>query len=231
VLVLGIETATAQPSVAIGSQEGIIAASSISRGSNADAFLLPTISYLMEKADVSYRNISSIAVGIGPGLYTGMRVGVTTGKTLAQALSIPISAVSSLDLLAFSIRHTEKLICPVIDAKRGEVFFSFYRSVPGGITRVDEYQVATSDGLVAELEGTPEHTILVGQGSLMYRDELEEAGEVEFASPSHAYPRAESLVDVAVQRAYREDFDLLNEVQPMYMRRSDAELNWEAKRG
>lgn len=229
-LILAIETTTSQPSIAIGSEEGVIASATVSRGSTADAFLLPSVSYLMEKADVDYRNVSSIAVGIGPGLYTGMRVGVATAKTLAQALSVPMTAVCSLDLLAFEMRHADKLICPVIDAKRGEVFFSFYRVVPGGITRVWDHQVATPSRLVAELQTSGSPTIVLGHGALIYSDDLADLQEVELAGPLHAFPRAEVLVEVAVQRAQREDFDSLHEVQPMYMRRSDAELNWEARR-
>ena len=71
---------------------------------------------------------------LGPGLFTGMRVGIATGKTLAQALKIPIVGLASLDVLAFSVAHARTLICPVVDAKRGELFFAFYRAVPGGVT-------------------------------------------------------------------------------------------------
>lgn len=228
-LVLGIETSTPQTSVTIGSEQGIIGSCLVSRGATHGEFLLPAVEFLMRQANLTYRNLSAIAVGLGPGLFTGMRVGIATGKTLAQALSVPIVGVASLDLLAFDVRYSDKLICPVLDAKRREVFFSFYRQVPGGITRTSQYQVGSPDGLLAELQGRGEEVLLVGNGALLYRSKLEEAEKVEFGSLSNAFPRATSLVELVMPRLFREDFDRLFDVEPLYMRRSDAEINWERR--
>lgn len=228
-LVLGIETSTPQTSVTIGSEQGIIGSCLVSRGATHGEFLLPAVEFLMRQANLTYRNLSAIAVGLGPGLFTGMRVGIATGKTLAQALSVPIVGVASLDLLAFDVRYSNKLICPVLDAKRREVFFSFYRQVPGGITRTSQYQVGSPDRLLAELEGRGEEVLLVGNGALLYRSKLEEAEKIEFGSLSNAFPRASSLVELVMPRLFREDFDRLFDVEPLYMRRSDAEINWERR--
>lgn len=229
-LVLGIETSTPWASVTIGSEQGIIGSCLVSRGASHGSFLLPAVEFLMKETDLSYRNLSAVAVGLGPGLYTGMRVGIATAKTLAQALSVPIVGVPSLDLLAFEIRYSNKLICPVLDAKRKEVFFAFYRAVPGGVTRVTDYVVGTPERLLAELQGSGEEFLLVGSGALLYRHLLEGRGKVEFGSIANAFPRATSLVELALPRLFREDFDRLFHLEPMYMRRSDAEINWEKGR-
>ena len=84
-LVLGIETSTPQASVTIGSEQGIIGSCTISRGAAYGEFLLPAVEFLMRQSGLTYRQLSAVAVGLGPGLFTGMRVGVTTAKTLAQA--------------------------------------------------------------------------------------------------------------------------------------------------
>lgn len=228
-LVLGIETSTAQASVTIGSEQGI-GSSLISRGATPGEFLLPAVSFLMHQADLSYRNLSAVAVGLGPGLFTGLRVGIATAKTLAQALSVPIVGIPSLDLLAFDVRYSSKMICPVLDAKRNEVFFAFYRQVPGGITRVSEYSVGSPRQLLAEMVGRAADFLLIGNGALLYQPELEDAERVEFGSMANALPRASSLVELALPRLFREDFDRLLEIEPMYMRRSDAEINWERRR-
>lgn len=228
-LVLGIETSTPQASVTIGSEQGIIGSCLVSRGASHGSFLLPAIEFLMRQADLSYRNISAVAVGLGPGLFTGMRVGITTGKTIAQALSVPVIGVASLDLLAFDTRYSGKLICPVLDAKRSEVFFAFYRQVPGGITRVSGYMVGSPEKLVGEIDYLGEETLLVGNGALLYKSRLEEAEKTEFGSIATAFPRATSLVELALPRLFREDFDRLFDVEPFYMRRSDAEINWEKR--
>jgi tRNA threonylcarbamoyladenosine biosynthesis protein TsaB len=228
-LVLGVETSTPWASVTIGSEQGIIGSCLVSRGAIHGAFLLPAIEFLMKETNLTYRNLSAVAVGLGPGLFTGMRVGVATAKTVAQALSVPIVGVPSLDLLAFDVRHSDKLICPVIDAKRSEVFFAVYRQVPGGITRMSSYQVGSPERLLAEIQGRAEECLLVGNGALLYRNRLEEAEKVEFGSLANAFPRATSLVELALPRLFREDFDRLFDLEPLYMRRSDAEINWEAR--
>lgn len=229
-LVLGIETSTPQASVTIGSEQGIIGSCLISRGATHGEFLLPAVEFLMHQANLTYRNLSAIAVGLGPGLFTGMRVGIATGKTLAQALSVPIVGVGSLDLLAFDARYSHKVICPVLDAKRSEVFFSFYRQVPGGVTRTSNYLVGSPQRLLAELQGFREEILLIGNGALLYRNELEEEVErVEFGSMVNAFPRATSLVELALPRLFRGDYDRLFDIEPLYMRRSDAEINWDKR--
>ena len=228
-LVLGIETSTPQTSVTIGSEQGIIASTLISRGASHDEFLLPAIEFIMGHASLSYRNLSAVAVGLGPGLYTGMRVGIATAKTLAQALSVPIVGVASLDLLAYEVRYSNRLIIPALDAKRGELFFASYRQVPGGITRTSDYQVGAPSRLVAEIEGSGEEVLLVGNGALLYQKELDEAEKVDFGSMSNAFPRATSLIELALPRLFRGDSDRLFDVEPFYMRRSDAEIDWDKR--
>ncbi|MGH2767609.1 MAG: tRNA (adenosine(37)-N6)-threonylcarbamoyltransferase complex dimerization subunit type 1 TsaB [Actinomycetota bacterium] len=230
-LILGMETSTPQPSVTIGSEQGIIGSCLVSRGVTHGEFLLPAVDFLMRQAGLTYRNLSAVAVGLGPGLFTGMRVGIATAKTVAQALSIPIIGVSSLDLLAFEARYSPRLICPVVDARRGEVFYAFYRQLPGGVSRTSEYLMGSPENLVAEIEGNGADTLLIGNGALVYRRRLEEAKKAEFGTITHAFPRASSLVELAVARLYREDFERLFDLEPMYMRRSDAEINWELRRG
>lgn len=228
-LVLGIETSTSAASVCIGTEQGIIGSCLVTRGASHGSFILPAVEFLMKEADLSYRNLSAVAVGVGPGLFTGLRVGVATAKTMAQALSVPVIGVSSLDLLAFDVRYSNRMICPVVDAKRKEVFFAFYRQVPGGITRESSYVVGSPSRLLAEIEGTQGDFLLIGNGALLYRSMLEEGRKVEFGSMANAFPRAASLVELALPRLYREDYDRLFDLEPRYMRRSDAEINWDRK--
>lgn len=229
-IVLGIETSTPQASVALGSEQGILASSSISTGSTHGEFLFPAVEFLLREVHLSMQSISAIAVGLGPGLFTGLRVGVTTAKTLSQALAVPVVGVPSLDLLAFDGRYSSRLICPVLDARRNEVFYCFYRQVPGGITRVGEYSVGALERLTADIEGGGSEVLLMGYGALIHRSALEELGRVEFGSLADAFPRASALIALALPRLFREDFDTAFEIEPLYMRRSDAEIRWDRKR-
>lgn len=227
-LILGIETSTHQSSVAIGSEQGAVAAALVSRGKGPNEFLLPAIRYCMEEAGIDFRNIGGVAVSLGPGLYSGMRVGVSTAKALAQALSVPIVGMASLDLLAYEVRYTPKTICAVLDARRNEVFHAFYRPSPGGIQRMSEYRVEKPAHLAIGIASRPEEVLLVGNGALLYKDEFDDLGPVvEFGTMSHSFPSAQSLVELALPRMYREDFDPLYELKPLYLRRSARRIQWD----
>jgi tRNA threonylcarbamoyladenosine biosynthesis protein TsaB len=231
-LVLGIETSTPLASVAIGSEQGLVASASVSRGATYNEFLLPAIRFCMDQAGVGFRNLSGIAVGMGPGLFTGMRVGVATGKALAQTLSVPIVGLPSLDLVAYEVRYSAKTICVVLDARRGEVFHAFYRASPGGIQRMSDYRIEKPGRLATGLGSRLEEVLVVGNGALLYREELEDAGPVvEIGSMSHAFPNASALVELALARMFREDFDSVYELTPLYLRRSAKPIQWEKIRG
>ena len=230
-LVLGIETSTAQTAVALGTEQAIIAGTVLSMGRPGDETVMPAITHLLQWSEVPLSSVGGIAVGLGPGLFTGMRVGVATAKTLAQVLSVPLVGLASLDVVAFSVRYCRRSIGAVIDAKRGEVFYAFYRPVPGGVARETEFLVGTPAGLAAELEARPDEVLLVGNGALVYRRQLEEAGNhVEFASAAYSFPAATALVELAIPRLAREEFERLYEVQPFYVRKSDAEIAWDQRR-
>ena len=225
-LVLGIETSTPVSSVALGSDQGIVASALLGRGKSHEEFLVPAVRFILDEAEVELRQLAGMAVGVGPGLFTGMRVGVATAKTMAQALRIPIVGIPSLDLLAYSVRHTSRLICAAVDARRGEVFSAFYRQVPGGVQRLSEYVAWRPERLAAEVQGRSQEVLFVGNGALVYKDKLT-AARAEFASSAHAFPTAASLVELALPRFIREDTDPLLELEPLYVRKTDAEIAWE----
>jgi tRNA threonylcarbamoyladenosine biosynthesis protein TsaB len=225
-LVLGIETSTEVSSVALGSERGIVGSASLARGRGHVEFLVPALRFVADQADVSMSSLAGVAVGIGPGLFTGMRVGVATAKATAQALRIPIVGIPSLDLLAYGVRFSPRLICACIDARRGEVFSAFYRQVPGGVQRLGEYVAWPPERLAAEVQARGEDVLFVGSGALVYRKRLP-AARAEYASPSHAFPGAEALVELALPRFMREDTDPLLELEPLYVRKADAVIAWE----
>jgi tRNA threonylcarbamoyladenosine biosynthesis protein TsaB len=231
VLILGIETATQQVGCAIGGYEGVRATFHAARRRRHVETLAPAIDFVCQQADVPLSELGAIAVDVGPGLFSGLRVGVTTAKTLAQALRLPVICVSSLDLLAFPVRHSNRLIVPVIDARRGELYYGFYRQVPGGVQCLSGYQVGKPDELVSELLARGEDVLMVGDGVVRYADELGSLIRCELAGSPHLYPSASALVALAHPRAVREDFVSPSEVEPMYLRKTDAELNWEASAG
>ena len=120
-----------------------------------------------------------VAVDLGPGLFTGLRVGVATAKAMAHALRVPMIGVPSLDLLAFPVRFTSRLIVAAVDARRGELFYAFYRQVPGGVQRLGDHRVGTPDDLAGELLAAGEECLLVGDGAIRYREVFDGLNKVE----------------------------------------------------
>ena len=225
-LILGISTSTKQVGAAIGGHEGVLAAAHTSRGRRHAELLTPTIDFVRRSARVELDEISCIAVDLGPGLFTGLRVGIAAAKAMAQALRVPMIGVSSLDLLAFPVRHTNRLIVAVVDARRGEVFHAFYRQVPGGVQRVTEPIVATPEELESELIARDEECLLVGDGAIRHREVFGDVRRVELADEGLAHPSATSLVQLAHAQALREEFVVPWELTPLYLRKPDAEINW-----
>ncbi len=231
-LVLGIETSTPQASVAIGSEQGVIAGALVARGASHNEFLLPAIRWCLDETGLGFRSLGGIAVSLGPGLFTGMRAGVATAKALAQTLSVPIVGMASLDLLAYDVRYAPKTICAVLDARRSEVFHAFYRSSPGGIQRMTRYAVERPERLAIGIASRPEEVLMVGNGALLYREVFEELGSVaEMGTMSHSFPEARALVELALPRFFREDSDSLFDLKPLYLRHSAKRIEWDLIRG
>jgi tRNA threonylcarbamoyladenosine biosynthesis protein TsaB len=229
-LVLAMDTATPATSVAVGSDAGTLASVVVRHERRHAEVLTPAVRWVLEQAEVDAGSLAGVAVGIGPGLFTGLRVGVSTAKALAQAWKLPMVAVPSLDLLAFAHRHARRTICPVIDARRGEVFTAVYRPAPGGLVRLVEYHVLRPDQLAAALEGRGEEVLLCGDGALAYRDLFQHQDDrFQFGSRAQAMPSAGALVELALPQFHREEFTSPLEVSPLYLRRPDVDPSVERR--
>jgi tRNA threonylcarbamoyladenosine biosynthesis protein TsaB len=231
VLILGIETATEQVSVAIGGHEGVLGLFEVCRGRRHAETLVPAIDFLCRQADIELAEISVIAVDVGPGLFTGMRVGLASAKALAQALRVPMIGMSSLDLLAFPLRYSVRTIVAVIDARKGELFYAIYRPVPGGVQRVLEPRCGRVDDLVADVMARGEDVVFVGDGALRYRAEITADLRCDIAEQFLSRPSAAPLVQLAHPKALREEWVNPWEIQPMYLRLPDAQINWATRDG
>ena len=228
-LILGIETATEQVSVAIGGHEGVLGLFEVCRGRRHAETLTPAIQFVCRQADIELDEISVIAVDEGPGLFTGMRVGLATGKALAQALRVPMIGMSSLDLLAFPLRHGVRTVVAVIDARKGELFYAFYRPVPGGVQRVSEPSCGNVEDLIGDVMARGDDVLMVGDGALRYREEIGVELRCDFAEQFLSRPSAAPLVQLAHARALREEWVNPWEIRPMYLRLPDAQINWSTR--
>jgi tRNA threonylcarbamoyladenosine biosynthesis protein TsaB len=237
-LLLGIDTATRRVGVVLADEHGMLGRvelggiSATGPPRHAET-LAPAIKWCLQQCGVEPPQLSAVAVGIGPGMFTGLRVGVTTAKVLAQSLRIPAIPVPSLDLLAYPLRHFSRgLVAATIDARRHELYWAIYQPVPGGVQRLSEYELSDPAELVAELEARGHEAILCGDGVLHFPDVFTPLGHrAEIAGPAHASPSLAALAELARARYEREDFCAPELVLPMYLRQSDAEIEWDRKAG
>jgi len=223
-LILGIDTVTEQISVALGGHEGVIARFEVARGRRHAETLTPAIEFVCAQADIGLDELALVAVDVGPGLFTGLRVGLATAKALALALRLPMIGITSLDLLAFPHRRSDRVIVPVIDARKGEVFTAMYRQVPGGLQQVAPPRVGPVDELVADLLARSQEVLCVGDGAHRYRDEILDGFHCEIGDDLH--PSAATLVQLAHAQGLREEWVSAAEISPIYLRPPDAQINW-----
>jgi tRNA threonylcarbamoyladenosine biosynthesis protein TsaB len=173
--ILGFDTSTAASSACVLRADGELfevlpPTGRLSERPAHAAELLPAIGEVMAAADVEFSDLDAIAVGLGPGTFTGLRIGVATARALAKANGVPVRPVSSLAALAAGMPGGARL--PLIDAKRGEVYGALF----DGDERLWSPFVLTVDALVERLAGAGETPLAAGDGSLRFRHELEAAG-------------------------------------------------------
>lgn len=227
-LVLGFETSTTVSSVALANSQGVLGSVVVARGRGHVEFLVPAMQSLFGLTGIDMHSVEGVAAGIGPGLFTSMRVGIATAKTVAQTLGVPVVGISSLDLLAAGVGETSRDICACIDARRGQVFAAMYRRAPGGVERLDEYRALDPAALAGELRARAGKVLLVGDGVSAYPDDLSGLGDT--APSDRMSPTATTLVELALPRLERGEGIAPALIEPLYVRKSDAEIKW-AERG
>ncbi|MEX1177488.1 MAG: tRNA (adenosine(37)-N6)-threonylcarbamoyltransferase complex dimerization subunit type 1 TsaB [Nitriliruptor sp.] len=224
-LVLAIESSTSRSSVALVDGERVLSSASLGLPRRHGEFLTPALRFCLDQAGVGIDRLGGVTVGLGPGLYTGLRVGIATAQTFAAARELPTVGVSGLDILAFRARHTRRVICAAIDARRGELFWALYRPSPGGVQLIGELRLSTADALAAELESLGEPCLVVGDAPFESRQTLGRVADV--AAPS--WPDAADLAELAHPRFLREETVRPDQLQPLYLRHPDAAIGWQAR--
>lgn len=227
-LILGIETSTPHSSVCLSGEDGVVASASLGAGRRHGEFVTPAIRFCLDQAGTTREAITGVAVGVGPGLYTGLRVGLVSARTIAAALHLPMVGLSGLDVLAFQVRHVRRLICATIDARRGEVFWCFYRSAPGGVQRDSDLRVGGPQTLAAEIDAAGEECLLVGDGARRYAEVLH-ATEASLGIAGTSWPLAVHLTELAIPRFVREETRRPDEIRALYLRQADAKIGWETR--
>jgi tRNA threonylcarbamoyladenosine biosynthesis protein TsaB len=230
-IILGIDTATDSVSVALGDGTRVLAHSEVVSDRQHCEALTPMIDFVCKQADVSFRELGAVAVDIGPGLFTGMRVGISTAKAIAFSLDLPIIGICSLDVLAAAVPPTDSVVVSVIDARRHEVYWAMYRTVEDELRQVHPPRVGPVAELVIDVLERSQSAQFVGNGALRFRNDIVEALGTSiqgcgFADQRFSRPTAATVVGLAHRRAVEERWESAQELSPLYLRPPDAEINW-----
>lgn len=227
-LLLALDTATATTTVALLDSDRPIAERHLASASHSRT-LLPAIEELLRDAGRTPRSLEAIAVGRGPGSFTGVRIGVTLAKSLAYALNIPLVGVSTLRALAHNVRAGEgEWIGPCLDALKGQVYGAIFRPTPGGMETIRPEKADVPGDFAEALKAGGATCRLLGSGVLRYRDlfrsVLGAALTVPDSLPDHQ-PSAIAIGRLAWERLARGESDDVLLLEPDYCRPSEAELN------
>jgi tRNA threonylcarbamoyladenosine biosynthesis protein TsaB len=227
VKILAIETATLMGGVAITSDEGIIGEVRVSVRTTHSEQLMTIIDRVLKSSQTSLMEMDAFAVSIGPGSFTGLRIGVSTVKGFSMITTRPVLPISTLEGLSFSLPFSTHPICPILDAKKGEVYTAlFHFNGTNQMERLWEDQVMSPSELSRKIT---QPTLLLGNGLQIYGKQLKEAlGDKAIFSPKRLWaPSALSIAELARQM-WREGTRVPSDaVKPNYVRRSEAEVKWE----
>ena len=218
--ILAADTSTSILSVALCEGDRAIAETVVDCGRSHAERMLATVDWVLSEAGVTLRDVDALAVSAGPGSFTGLRVGVATWKGLALAADLPLIAVPTLDALARVVPIDTGLVCPLLDAKMGEVFGAVYEVCRGAAAKVREDMAAPVEMLLAELTGA---VYLIGEGATRYRQRIEAALPEAVFVPGT--PRASAVAAEAQAMYSRGCPSDAEKVAPVYLRKSQAEVN------
>lgn len=223
--VLAIETATPVLGCAVWDGEGPVASLAVMAGRRHSELLMPAVQDLLARAGLAAGDLEGLAVDRGPGLFTGLRVGLASAGALSQALGLPCAGVSSLDVLAQQHRRRTGLVAAMVDARRGEVFWALYQGDGTGVANLRAPEVASPAVVAEDLAGLDQPVLAVGDGAWRYRGTLAPAG-LEVAEPTEIWPRPELVAELSlpVLRARRAS---VGTPAPLYLRQADVRIGWE----
>lgn len=226
--ILAIDTSTLVSSVALATGEKVVAELTLHTRKTHSERLMPHIGELLAMAEVGKQDITAVAVSIGPGSFTGLRIGLATAKALAYALGIPLVGVPTLAALAYGCPVSGTLLAPTMDAQKGNLYSALYRWHLGMLREVASPLVSGHDELAAELAGHGEPCVILGEGAALFAASFRSAG-LALGEPHVVMPRAANVAALGLKMLEQGISHDLMALEPFYIRRSEAEELWEKR--
>ena len=229
--ILAIDSSGLVASVAVVEDDNMLAEYTINYKKTHSQTLLPMLGEISKMIELDLKSVDAIAVAAGPGSFTGLRIGSATAKGLGLALDKPLISVPTVDALAYNLCGTDKLICPLMDARRSQVYSGIYEFIGEDLHILEAQAPVPVEDMVKRLNELGREVIFLGDGVPVYREKIEELITVPHRyAPDHMNKQRAGAVAVLAEKYFREGkTETAAEHQPVYLRMSQAEQEREKK--
>lgn len=229
-IVLSIDSATESASCALLEENRLLGEISFNYKKQHSVILMTMVESLLKNLALTINDIDGFVVSKGPGSFTGLRIGIATVKGLSQGTGKPFLGVSSLDALAYNMAFTSGIVCPILDALRGNVYTALYKFEGDTLERISDYLLISIEDLVTLLNEKQQVCTFIGDAVRIFKDTLVEAlPEVKFAPAHLNLVRASALGELGFALLALGQQDDINTFAPLYLRKCQAEREYEKK--
>jgi len=231
--VIGFDTTTQAATIALLEDGSLLMETILNTDKTHSQRLMPMLDLMLRAADITLAQIDGIAVASGPGSFTGLRIGMTTAKTLAWSLAKPLAAVPTLDALALNAQGAAGCwICPALNARRNQIYTALYKQSHGSIQRQSEYMAIGPEGLIDLLKHLDGQVVLLGDAVPEYAQVIIDSlgDRVHVLTPPNWLPRAAHVAYLGWDKLKKGESDDAVMISPFYIRPSEAELKLAAKK-
>ena len=233
---ISFETSTKNFSLAVSNDHKVMRYANRACGKVLEDCIIPFIDRILDRSGISLKKIDAFAIGLGPGSFTSLRIGLSTVKALAMALDKPVIGVCTLDIVAEGVRHLPcDEICVIMDARRNMVYSALYQRTAEGLKLKGGHCLTPLSVVLDRVHG---RTLFVGDGVQLYRKDIEAAYkacgskscQAFFAQEKAGRPQAKHLAKLVFERLRAKDYDDTGRLQPVYLYAEDCQVDTHARR-
>jgi tRNA threonylcarbamoyladenosine biosynthesis protein TsaB len=230
--VLAVDTSSVVAAAAVMDNDTLLCEYILNDKKTHSQKLMPMIIGIMRNTGLTPQDIDVFAASTGPGSFTGLRIGITTVKSMAYAAQKPVVGIPSLDVLAFNTPLSERLVCPIMDARNNQVYTAVYEWKDGKQERITDYMGIHVNELADLLKEKNKNVVFTGDGVYIHADYFyNQLGKSCMIAPgSHRLQRASTLASLAMERAAEGLLQKSEDLVPFYLRKSQAERALERKK-
>lgn len=229
--VLGIDSSGMTATVALIEDDKLIAEFTVNNKRTHSETLMPMIDKVLTASETDIRDVELLAIAAGPGSFTGLRIGAATVKGLGMSLDVPVAAIPTCEGLAMNLSGTDRLVCPLMDARRNQVYTGLYRVSGNMPEAVIEQTACDISEIVDKVNEAGEKVIFLGDGAAIFKEYIESNIRVEFsfANANASLQRGASIASLGLLYQKAGKTVSVDEFTPVYLRPSQAERVREEK--